>query len=759
MTKVNDRAVFSRRSFILSAAAVGGGLAIGLPTWLFRGALTQTEDVGPEGVEVYNWIVIAPDNNVTIRIAQMEMGQGTMTAMAQLLAEELEVDWSKIKTEFISIATHLHRGKVFLTTETSASLGLRLSDIPLRTAGAQIRTMLIKAAARRLGASEAEFVAENSVVTHTITGRRLTYGELAADAAKITVPDPESVRLKESKDWKFLGKSIKRVDIPAKIDGSALFGIDVRLPGMKYAALVMSPVFGGTLKSYDSNTALSFPGVRKVVAIRGGEAGFVRQMDDAIAVVADQWWQAKAAVDAMPKEWDDGAWSTVDGASIFANLQTGLDGEPDRTLRTEGNVEAAMASAVQKLEAYYFVPYLEQATMEPMNCTALVTDHSFQVWVPTQTPEAAIGVAAKIAGMPVEKGELHCTLLGGGFGRRLECDVVSQAVQIARAIKGVPIKLLWTREDTMRHSFYRQASLSRLTGGIDGDGRVSAWNHRIVSQSEDEVRSTYGSDTLLYSIPNVKVEFSIRHSHVPEGSMRGVGFSINCFAVQSFIDELARAAGKDGYQLQRELLDPARAAPTVPITDLDDNSMTPQARVMRLCEVLDKAAEKANWGAPLGPNRGRGIAVQEQSGGFYAVVVEVTLDGHAWFKVDRVIVVGDPGLLANPDNARAQIEGSVAFGLTSAMYGEITVQKGHVIESNFNDYKILRIDEMPEVEVYWILGRHFWGGVSQAVVGIIPPALTNAIYDAGGPRIRSLPLKNHKIRKRDLERRQEDMKR
>jgi isoquinoline 1-oxidoreductase subunit beta len=738
MTK---RFTLSRRSFILSASAAGGALAVG-----FR--LTGGSKAS---VEILNWIVVAPDNTVTIRIAQMEMGQGA-TTLAQLLAEELEVDWSLVRTEFISIARNMNREKIYGRTNTAGSEGVSGSQFLLRTAGAQIRMMLVKAAAERFAAPESELVAQGSAVTHTLTGRKFTYGELAGDAAKVPIPDPASVRLKDPKDWRYIGKSVKRLDIPMKINGTAIYGIDVKLPGMKYAAIAISPVFGGKLISYDARAALALPGVYKAVEIKGGKAGFVGGMDDGIAIVADEWWQAKKAIDALSVNWDEGKGATVDSEVILANLQTGLQGQPDEILRNDGDVEAALSSAARVLEADYFVPYLEHATMEPMNCTALVTDDRFEVWVPTQVPEWAFKTAASVAGMPINKGNLHVTQIGGGFGRRQECDYLSQAVQIAKAMKGIPIKLVWTREGTMQHGFYRPVSLSRMRGGFDADSNVSAWAHRISAPSHDRVRGQFGADSLLYAIPNMRVDFAVRRSNVPEGQMRGVGFSTHCFVTQSFVDELARVAGTDSYKFQRALLDPGRVPPIIPTGTVKGEvvaEILPKARAMRLRAVLDEVASRADWGVPLGPNRGRGIAVLEEANAFFAVVAEVTLDNKAWFRVDRVIVAGDPGFLVNPNNADAQVEGSVAFALTSAMYGEITIRNGGVVETNFNDYRMLRIDEMPKVQSYWVLSGRAWGGVSQQVVSAVPPALTNAIYDAGGPRIRSLPLKNHKIAKRE----------
>ena len=698
----------SRRAFILSVAAAGGGLAVGLrnakfaPIWPYR-----------ETGVIDNWITVAPDNTVTIRIAQMEMGQGAMTSMAQLLAEELEVDWSKVRTEFISIRTHLRRSRVYGRTDTYSSAGVSSSEMLLRTCGAQMRTMFVQAASERLGVSKSELVAKNSVVIHIPTGRRLTYGELVSTAANLAVPDPASVKLKEPEDWTYIGRSFPRVDVPAKVDGTAIYGIDVRLPGMKHAAIAMSPVFGGKLRSYDASGVVSRPGILKVIEIEsiethGEKAGFGTGEADAVAVVADDWWQAKVAVDALPKDWDAGASASTNSAAILADMQAGLEGAPDTILRKDGNVEAALTSAQQILEADYCVPYLEHATMEPMNCSAVVNDDSFKVWAPTQVPERAINVAARVAGLPVSKGDLYITQIGGGFGRRFESDFIAQAVQIAKTMKGTPVKLLWSREDTVRHGFYRPANLSRVRGALDSNGNITGWTHRIVAPSDSKTRGQLGSTMRLHAIPNVLVDFVVKPCHVPEGFMRGVGFATHVFVTQCFMDELARAAGKDPYELQRALLDPdGKPAASSMSDDI-------RSRIARLRSVLDEAAHKARWGDPLQPNRGRGISAMEQADAFYAAVVEVTLDGKDWFSVDRVVVAGDPSFLVNPDIADAQVEGSVAFGLTSAMYGEITIDQGRVVESNFDDYRMLRIHEMPKVETHWILSRQpTWGGVGE----------------------------------------------
>ena len=533
--------MLSRRAFVLSAAAAGGALVVGLRIADRESVSSGSVGAGSDVVEIHNWITIKPDNTTTIRIARMEMGQGVMTSMAQLLAEELAVDWSKVTTEFISIRDQLSRGGIYGRTVTRSSNSVRESEALLRICGAQIRTMLVRAAAERLDVQASELTAENSVVTHRPTGRSLTFGELASAAAEIAVPETHSVKLREPQEWTLIGKSVPRVDVPAKVDGTAVYGIDVVLPGMKHAAIAMNPVFGQRLKSYGTEEVLSRPGIIKVVPIEtGGNTS-------AVAVVADHWWHAKAAVDAMAKDWDAGAWGTTDSAAIVTNMRAGLDGRPDEILRQDGDVEAAFASAAQVVEADYSVPYLEHATMEPMNCTALVTDDGFEVWASTQAPENAIDAAAEAAGLPVSEGNLHVTQIGGGFGRRLESDFVAQAVQIAKAMKGTPIKLIWSREDTTRHGFYRPPNLSRLRGAIDSHGNATAWSHRIVATSSSVTLGFLGAARLPYPIPNILVDLVVKQCHVPEGQMRAVGLAAQGFFTQCFMDELARAAGTDSY--------------------------------------------------------------------------------------------------------------------------------------------------------------------------------------------------------------------
>jgi len=759
--KKTARLTMSRRSFIVTTATATGGLIIGLQF----PACTQgpTKSISTVEGEVFNWVVIAPDNTVTMRIAQMEIGQGTMTAMAQLLAEELEVDWSKVKVEFINLATHLNRNKIYGRTSTALSAGVYLSENPLRIAGAQIRTMFVKAAAKRLGVSASELKAEKSMVIHTATGRKLTYGELAVDAAKIEVPDPESVTIKNPKDWTSIGRAIKRLDIPPMVDGTTVFGMDVKVPGMKFAAIAMCPVFKGRLKSYDREVARSFKGALKVV-----------ELDDALAVVADDWWQAKSILDQIPKAWDYGSLASVDSIEMLDNYKTGFQCPADEIFRDDGNTDAVMKDSTRILESDYFVPYLAHAQIEPMNCTALVTDDGFEVWTGTQQPEKAfekaamaleseknvISRAASKVGRLVEKvfdmptagsNALNVLQAGGSFGSRHKFDHIVQAVRIAHSMKGTPVKLIWSREDTMRHVYFRPAIFSKLRAALDQRGNIAAWSQRMVAQSNCKKLYKVGLNSLLYAIPNMRVDFVGRGPRLPIGPLRGIGFPAHCFFTQTFVDELAEMAGNDTYQFQKELLDPDKVPLSVPLPAPYSQNNQPRVRAARLRAVLDKAALMADWNSPMGKNRGRGIAVHEQARSFFAYVVEVTLDNKGWFSIDRVVAAVDPGYLVNPLNAEAQIEGSVAFALTCGLYGEITLKNGRVAESNYHDYPILLMNEMPKVEVHWVLSAKEWGGLGDAAVSSVIPALTNAIYNAGGPRIRSLPIKNHKILKRGQE--------
>jgi isoquinoline 1-oxidoreductase beta subunit len=724
---------------------VAGGLAVGLG---IRQVLKRPRPgPDPDDPALLGWVRVERDNAVVIRIAQSEMGQGASTALAQLIAEEMDIDWTRVRTEHISLARHVRFSRYYGRTDTAESRGVRESQRMLRVAGAQIRAMLLAAAGKKLNAPVSELQTSQSKISHPSSGRVLTYGEVAEAAASIDPPDPDDLQLRDRKDWTLIGQPVGRMDARAKVDGSATFGMDIVLPGMKYAAVSMCPVFGGSLKSFDRDVALRRRGVHAVVAFKGGEAGGVRHMSDGVAVVADNWWRAKTALEAMPITWDEGPFASATTESLENELAAGLSAKPELVLRNDGDVDAALAAAATRLEADYHVPFLEHATMETMNCTALVTDDKFEVWAPTQKPEDALEIAAEMSGLPIESGEVHVPLLGCGFGRRQWNDYVSQAVQIARQVKGVPVKVLWSREETTRRGYYRPAVTSRLRAGLDGRGTLTAWSHRISANAKRPEYATYGSDSLLYAVPNMRVDLAVTPTAMPLGVYRSVAFGPNCFFTQSFTDEIARASGADPSQVLRALLDPARAPKTVPPGALLDD-LTPAVRAARLRNVLDEVVRRAAWSKPLGRHRGRGIAVEEEASAYFACVAEVTLDGDGWFRVDRVVIAADVGIVVNPALAAAQIQGGVAFGLSAALYGRITVDKGRVVESNFTDMKMLTLADMPKVECHFVGDSDTWGGVGEPATAVIAPAVANAVYDAGGPRIRRLPFSGQDIRPR-----------
>ena len=767
-TNMTDRAAMTRRQFTIAAAAVGGGLALcfHLPGLATRRAIAQAADA-----EVTAWVVISPDNTITLRVSKPEIGQGSMTTTAQFIGDELDADWAKLKTEHASEAQHVRLNMFFGKRQVAASWMVREDNLTLRQVGAQARGMLLTAAAQRLGVQVGELTTENSVITHKASGRKLTYGEVAADAAKVPVPDAKTVKLKDPKDWKFIGKPIKRIDTALKVNGSETFGIDVKLPGMKSAAVMMSPVIGGSLKSYDANAALSRPGVRKVVEIKAmrptawppskipasavGFAGYGAATEAGIAVIADTYWQAKTALDAMPKVWDDGPNAKYSTDEHEKDLKAALNADRAVVARKVGDVVASLRSAAKVVEAEYTAPILHHATMEPMACTALVTDDKFEVWAPTQNPDKAILTAALVSGVPVEKGEVHVIKSGSGFGRRDGVqDWVNQSVQIAMAMKGTPVKMIWSREEDTRHGRYEAMYVTRVKGGLDASGNLIAWQQRVAgsnrrTQSTENIETLkvegmfpanlYGGENVPHQIPNMQVDSLAIASPIPMGPLRGVGFTAIAFFQQSFMDELAVATGKDSYTFQRAMLDPAKVPADTPKRD------EVVARTERWRRCLDLAAEKAEWGKPLPPGRGRGIAIQEEALTCMAVVAEVTLDRDGGLKVNRIVTGSDPGNVLNPDGYAGQVQGGSVFGLTAALYNQVTVRNGRVVEGNFDDYRMLRIDEMPVVETHVTPSGGFWGGIGEIPVPLMGPSVANALYAAGGPRVRSLPLMNHDL--------------
>jgi isoquinoline 1-oxidoreductase subunit beta len=711
----------SRRFFITSSAAAGGGLALGFH--LPAGIGPAEAAVNP--AEVNAWIVIQPDDTVIIRVARSEMGQGITTALPMLVAEELQCDWSKVRAEFPSPEDNLKRNRAWGEMSTGGSRSVRNSHEYLRKAGASAREMLIAAAAQRWNVPAAECHAAKSVITHDPSGRTIGFGQVAEVAAKL--PPPADVKLKDPKNWTLLGTPQKRLDTVDKVTGKPIYGIDVRVPNMLYAAIVQSPVFGGTLKSYEEAKVRGMKGVRQIVAL-----------PNAVAVVADSWWQAKTALDSLPATWDEGQNGQVSSAAIAEFLRSGLVTPEAAVVRKDGDVDAALPKAAKRIEAEYAAPFLSHATMEPQNCTAHVTADKVEVWVPTQNGEAALAAAAAAAEVAPEKVVVHKMMLGGGFGRRGAVqDYVRQAVLVAKAV-GQPVKLLWTREEDMRHDFYRPVAMAKFVAGLDESGMPIALRVRVTGPSIlanlMPQRLTNGVDRAFadgftaemgYDVPNYLADYAMRSTHVPVGFWRSVNHSQNTFFRECFVDEMAHAAGQDPYLFRRKLL----------------------AKSPKQLAVLEAAAKKAGWGTPAAQGAVRGIAVNEGYGAFCAQVVEATVGTSGEIRVHRVVAAIDTGHIVNPEILRAQTESSIVYGLTAALYGAITIENGRVSQGNFDDYEMLRIDGMPAVETVLVPSGGFWGGGGELPVPPLAPALCNAIFAATGKRIRSLPLKDQDLKR------------
>jgi isoquinoline 1-oxidoreductase subunit beta len=708
-----------RRSFLASIAAAGGSLVLGFE--IPFGTRATHAAVSPR--EITAWIVIEPDETVIIRVAKSEMGQGSFTALPMLVAEELECDWSKVRAEFALPHENRKRDRVWGNMSTGASRSISASQNELRRAGATARAMLIAAAAARWNVPMTECTASQGVITHGPSGRSVTFGAIAAAAAD--VKPPTQVALKDPKDWKLIGTRQRRFDVPDKITGKPIYAIDVQLPNMLHAAIVQCPVFKGTLKAVDQTKLAGMNGIRQVV-----------KLPDAVAVVADSWWRAKKAAEALPVTWDFGDNSHVSSGTIGAQLKAGLSANDARIGRADGDVDRALGQAVKRVEADYEVPFLGHATMEPQNCTAHVTADLVEVWAPTQDGETALAIAADAAGMSPDKVLIHKMMLGGGFGRRgIFQDFVRQAVLIAKAV-GQPVKLVWSREEDIRHDFYRPVAMARMIAGLDANGLPIAWKIRTSGQSIIAAVSPrvmqFGVDRnflqglledMPYEVPNYLVDFAMRNSHVPVGVWRSVNHSQNAFFKESFVDEMAFAAGADPYLFRRKLL----------------------AKRPRELAVLEAAAKRAGWGASPRSGVFRGIALHNSQNSICAQVVDASVGADGKVRVHRVVSAIDAGHVVNPLSIELQTESAVVFGLTAALYGEITIKDGRVEQTNFHDYPMLRLAEMPQVETVIVPGDG-WGGVGETAVPPLAPALCNAIFAGTGKRIRSLPLKNHDLR-------------
>jgi isoquinoline 1-oxidoreductase beta subunit len=681
------------------------------------------------GTEINVWVAIKPDDTCVIRIARSEMGQGTITGLAQLVAEELECNWSKVTTEQITPGANLARKRAWGEMGTGGSRGIRTSQDYVRRGGAVARIMLLQAAAAEWKVPVGELSVANGIITHAASNRSTSYGKVAAAAAKLEPPDAKAITLKNPKDWKIAGKPLKRLDTADKLDGSKTYAIDVKLPGMLCAAIKDCPVFGGKVKSFDEAKIAGRPGIRKVVQVK----------DTAVAVVADTWWRAKSALDALPIVWDEGPNASVSSATINERLTEGLSASVTNGSRQNGDALKAIEDAAKKVEAVYGTPFLAHATMEPMNATVKLSADKAEAWVPSQNVEASLAALSEASGIPLAKCEVYRIDLGGGFGRRGGTqDFVHQAVAIAKHFPDVPIKLIWSREEDQAHDFFRPISQCKLSAGLDANGNLIGLHARVSGQSINatlnpagivggkdmrQLQGYYeepGDAQLGYTVPNLLIEYVMRNSHVPVGPWRGVNTNQNGVYMECFIEEVARAAGKDSLEFRRALM-----------------SQHPKHLA-----VLNAAAEKGDWGKPLPPGVHRGIAQFMGYGSYSAATAEVSVSPQGKLKVHRMVLALNCGHAVNPDQIAAQVEGSVAYGLTATLYGECKVKDGRMVDLNFDTYEIMRLAEMPKVETVIVPTYDFWGGVGEPTICVVAPAVLNAIQAATGKPVRQLPLKN-----------------
>ncbi len=731
MTTSISKPKLSRREFIVGSAAVaGGGLAVGLN--LPFGIDTAQAQRAGYGSEVNIWVVVRPNDTCVIRIARSEMGQGTLTGLAQLVAEELECDWKKVTTERITAGRNLASKRAWGDMSTVGSRGIRNSHDYVRRGGAVARMMLLQAAAEHWQVPVAEVTVEKGIIRHAPTFRTISYGKVAAASAKLTPPDPKTIKLKDPKDWKVAGKPLKRLDTAAKLNGSKVYAIDVKLPDMLNAAIKDCPVFGGKLKSYDEAKIANMPGVKKVVKVG----------DSAVAVVAETWWQAKTALDALPIVWDEGPNATQSSASIAEHLKSGLTATETNGEIKRGDALGAIAGAAKKVEAVYSTPFLAHACMEVMNATAKISADKAELWVPTQNPEASLAALSEVSGVPLGKCEVYRYDLGGGFGRRGGAqDYVRQAAAIAKELPGIPVKLIWSREEDQAHDFYRPISQCKLSAGIDADGNLLGMHIRVSGQSINAWHNPAGivagkdrrqlqgfweepgEAQLGYTMPNVLIEYAMRNTHVPVGTLRGVNTNQNAVYMECFLEEVAKAAGKDSVEFRRALI----------------------SKHPKHLAVLDAAAEKAGWGKPLPAGRHRGVAMFMGYGSYSAAVAEVSVSPQGKLKVHRLVQAINCGHPVNPEQIAAQIEGSAAYALSATLYGDCPVDKGRMTSLNFDTYEILRLAEMPKVETVIVPSYDFWGGVGEATMCVVAPAVLNAIFAATGKPVRTLPLKDAKL--------------
>jgi len=722
----------SRRQFLTTSAAAAGGLVVGFHIpWAGAATAPAAAAAAAATPEINAWVVVKPDDTVVIRIARSEMGQGSLTGLAQLVAEELDCNWAKVTTEYPTPGQSVARNRAWGNFGTGGSRGIRESNEYVRKGGAAARMMLVQAAADGWKVPAAECTASESVITHKASGRTTSYGKVAEQAGKLT--PPADVPLRDPKDWKIAGKRLARLDTADKVTGAQVYGMDLKMPGMLNAAISDCPVFGGKVKSVDEAAVLKRKGVKKVVRVG----------DSAVAVVADTWWHAKTALDALKIEWDFGPNAQASSESFAQVLKAGLDAKDAVVGNSNGDALATLAAAPRKIEAVYSYPHQNHATMEVMNATARWTPERCEVWTPTQNGEAALAATSEAADLPLAKCEVYKQLLGGGFGRRGGTDWIRQAVAIAKEMPGTPVKLIWSREEDMTHGRYHPVTQCKLTAGVDANGNLTALHMRISGQSilayvapanikdgKDPVvfqgLNPPGPEaSLTYTIPNLLIDHAMRNPHVPPGFWRGVNLNQNTIYLECFIDEVAHATGQDPLALRRKLI-----------------TNSPKALA-----VLNAVADRAGWDKPAPKGVYRGLAQTMGFGSFVAACAEVSVSDSGELKIHRIVAATDPGYAVNPQQIEAQVEGSFVYGLSAALYGSCTVKDGRIEQTNFHNYPVLKMKEMPAVEAIVMPSGGFWGGVGEPTIAVAAPAVLNAIFAATGKRIRDLPLKDQSLKK------------
>jgi len=728
MNQING---LGRRGFLGTVAAVAGGMSLGwnVPAAQAQGAASAAANsaaTAAGGVEVGIWAVVMPDDRVIVRIARSEMGQGTLTGLAQLVADEMDADWAKVQAEYIAPEVNQANKRAWGDMSTGGSRGIRASVEYVRKGGAAAKAMLIQTAAAQWGVPVGECAASESVITHKPSGRTLRYGQVAAAAAKLPVPD--NVAVKQPSEWKIVGKGVKRLDTVEKLSGKLIYAVDLQLPEMLNASIAQCPVFGGKIGSFDAAKVMGMPGVRHVLRVG----------DDTIAVVADKWWQAQTALKALPIVWDEGPNANVNSASIAKHLESGLDAKEAFVGLKQGDAEAGLKGAAKVVEAVYGTPFLNHATLEPMTCTAKWDGTNIEVWVSSQNGDASLAAAAEAAGVQLANVKVNKHHLGGGFGRRGQQDYVRQAVLIAKQVPGRPVKMIWSREEDMQHGFYRPITMAKMKAGLDAQGNLVALHARLSGQSIlahlFPARLAGGADPVQFqgwnkeefgyqAIPNILIDHAMRNTHVPVGFWRGVNHNQNAVYLECFLDEVALAAGKDPLDFRLGLM----------------------GQMPKLRAVLQAAADKAEYRKKLPAGVFRGICANYGFGSYTAAVAEVSVSKQGEVKVHRIVAATDCGYAVNPDQIAAQVEGSFVYGLSALFTSENTVEKGRIVEGNFDTYEVMKLDQMPKVETVVVPSGGFWGGVGEPTIAVAAPAVLNAIHAATGKRIRTLPLKHHDL--------------